>query len=114
MTYKVQQEFVTAIKWLEKKGVCGITGDCGFMMAFQTLASDVAKVPVFMSSMLQCPMLSVAFDKYDKMLILTANSQTLKPQKKVLLEKCGFNVDDDRFIIVGAEDVPGFEAVANG
>jgi len=114
MTYKVQQEFVKAIKWLEAKGVSGITGDCGFMMAFQPLARDVAKVPIFMSSMLQSPMLSVAFDKYDIILILTANSQTLQPQKQILLKECGFDVDSERFIIQGCQDVPGFDAVAKG
>uniref|UniRef100_A0A7S4QVI4 Uncharacterized protein n=1 Tax=Alexandrium monilatum TaxID=311494 RepID=A0A7S4QVI4_9DINO len=114
MTYAVQHEFVEAIRWLERKGVCGITGDCGFMMAFQPIAREVANVPVFMSSMVQCPMISVAFDKYDKIMILTANSETLKPQKEVLLSQCGFDVDDKRFVIYGCQDVPGFDAVAKG
>lgn len=34
MTEDVEQEYVLAIKWLVKKGVDGITGDCGFMMYF--------------------------------------------------------------------------------
>uniref|UniRef100_A0A7S4QVH1 Uncharacterized protein n=1 Tax=Alexandrium monilatum TaxID=311494 RepID=A0A7S4QVH1_9DINO len=114
MTHTVQQEFVKAIKWLEARGVSGITGDCGFMMAFQPIASEVASVPVFMSSMVQSPMVSVAFDKYDKILILTANSKTLKPQKDTLLKHCGFDVDDSRFVIYGCEDVPGFDAVSKG
>jgi len=114
MTYTVQQQFVSCIKWLEAQGAVGITGDCGFMMAFQPLARDVAMVPVFMSAMVQCPMVSVAFDKYDKILILTANGSTLKPQKETLLSHCGFDVDDDRFIIQGCQDIPGFDAVAKG
>jgi len=114
MTFAVQKEFEAAIKYLEGKGVSGITGDCGFMMAFQPLARDIAKVPVFMSSMVQSPMISVAFDKFDQILVLTANSETLKPQKEILMSHCGFDVDDDRFIIRGCQDVPGFEAVAKG
>lgn len=114
MTMDVLKEFKLAVKWLESQGACGITGDCGFMMAFQPIARDVATIPVFMSSMVQCPMVSVAFDKFDKVLILTANDKTLKPQKDCLLSNCGFNVDDDRFIIVGAQDVPGFDAVERG
>eukprot|EP00928_Gymnodinium_smaydae_P053272 TRINITY_DN37304_c0_g1_i1.p1 TRINITY_DN37304_c0_g1~~TRINITY_DN37304_c0_g1_i1.p1 ORF type:complete len:724 (+),score=158.89 TRINITY_DN37304_c0_g1_i1:220-2172(+) len=114
MTYNVETEFRKAIKWLEQKGCAGITGDCGFMMAFQPIAREVANIPVFMSSMVQCPMVSVAFDKYDKILILTANSLTLKPQKNVLLSHCGFDVDDERFVIRGCQDVPGFDAVAKG
>jgi len=113
-TAQVKQDFVQAIHWLESKGVSGITGDCGFMMAFQPIAAQIASVPVFMSSMMQCPMVSIAFDKYDKVLILTANSKTLKPQKDALLSHCGFDVDDARFMIFGCEDVPGFDAVAKG
>lgn len=114
MTEPVRREFVKAIGYLEQKGVAGITGDCGFMMAFQPIAAEVATCPVFMSSMVQCPMISVAFDKYDKVAILTANSKTLAPQKEVLLSGCGFDVDDDRFIIIGCQDIPGFDAVAKG
>eukprot|EP00746_Dinoflagellata_sp_MGD_P147350 gnl/MRDRNA2_/MRDRNA2_79710_c0_seq1.p1 gnl/MRDRNA2_/MRDRNA2_79710_c0~~gnl/MRDRNA2_/MRDRNA2_79710_c0_seq1.p1 ORF type:complete len:689 (+),score=164.12 gnl/MRDRNA2_/MRDRNA2_79710_c0_seq1:106-2172(+) len=113
MTMEVLKEFKLAVKWLESNGACGITGDCGFMMAFQPIARDVATIPVFMSSMVQCPMVSLAYDKFDKVIILTANDKTLKPQKEVLLSSCGFDVEDDRFIIIGAQDVDGFDAVAN-
>jgi hypothetical protein len=114
MTPQVLENFKMAIKWLEKEGACGITGDCGFMMAFQVIARRTAKVPVFMSSMVQCPMVSVSIDKYEKIMVMTANSATLKPQKDALLEHCGFDVDEDRFVIVGLQDVPGFNAVAEG
>merc|ERR1719356_1366247 len=114
MTYQVQKRFEGAIKWLEQKGCSCITGDCGFMMAFQPLARDVATVPVFMSSMVQSPMISVAFDKYDKILILTANSETLKPQKAVLMKESGFDVDDTRFVIRGCQSIDGFDAVERG
>merc|ERR1712190_129037 len=59
-------------------------------------------------------MVSVAYDKFDKISILTANSATLKPQKEVLLNKCGFDVVDTRFVIKGCQDIPGFDAVAKG
>jgi len=114
MTRGVEKEFKLAIKWLESKGVSGITGDCGFMMAFQPIAREIASVPVFMSAMMQCPMVSVAFDKYDKVMILTANGQSLKPQKDCLLNSCGFDVDEKRFVIFGCQNVPGFDAVAKG
>uniref|UniRef100_A0A7S2LEE3 Uncharacterized protein n=1 Tax=Zooxanthella nutricula TaxID=1333877 RepID=A0A7S2LEE3_9DINO len=114
MTPKVQEEFMNACRDLEKRGCCGITGDCGFMMAFQPLARTAVNIPVFMSSMVQCPMVSVAFDKYDRILILTANGETLKPQKDILLNQCGFDVDDTRFIIKGCQNIPGFDAVAKG
>jgi len=84
------------------------------MMAFQPLAREVATVPVFMSAMVQCPMISVALDKYEKVMVLTANNEMLQSQKDVLLNQCGFDIDDTRFVIYGCQDVPGFDAVANG
>merc|ERR1719464_1224158 len=59
-------------------------------------------------------MVSAAFDKYDQILVLTANDETLKLRKDSLLSHCGFNVDDDRFIIKGCQEVPGFDAVEQG
>jgi hypothetical protein len=114
MTEDVKKDFQIAVKWLESHGACGITGDCGFMMAFQLLARDVATVPVFMSSMVQCPMVELAYDEFDKILIITANENSLEPQKKILLSHCGFDVEDDRFIIIGAQDVPGFDVIFKG
>lgn len=114
MTPQVERDFVAAIGYLESKKVCGITGDCGFMMAFQAIAAEAATVPCFLSSMVQCPMVSCAYDKFDKIAILTANSVTLKPQKHILLNNVGIDVDDTRFVIKGCQDIPGFDAVEKG
>lgn len=114
MTPMVSEEFKKAIMWLESQGASGITGNSGFMIAFQHLARQVADCPVFMSSMIQFPMVSVAIDKADKVLILTGNVETLKPQKQLLSIFCGLNIDDGQFLIAGCEDVPGFDAAALG
>merc|ERR1719387_2713323 len=111
---EVERNFADGIKYLESRGVNAITGDCGFMMAFQVLARKIASKPVFMSSMCQCPAVACAFDPNDKILILTANAESLKPQKEVLMNNCGFDVNEDRFLIVGCQNVPGFDAVAKG
>ena len=42
MTQEVEEEFIEAVEWLDKKGVSAITGDCGFMMYFQKLAREYA------------------------------------------------------------------------
>merc|ERR1711920_565025 len=110
----VERDFAEAIKYLEQRGVSAICGDCGFMMAFQVLARKIASKPVFMSSMVQCPVIAAAFDPRDQILILTANGESLKPQKEILLSSCGFDVEETRFIIKGCQHVPGFDAVAKG
>eukprot|EP00971_Amphidinium_carterae_P253109 5025295-Amphidinium_carterae.2 len=51
------------------------------------------------SVLLQCPVMSCAFDTSEKMMIMTANGHSLKPQKEVLLSSCGFDVEEDRFVI---------------
>merc|ERR1719329_1339443 len=106
-TPEVERNFAEAIKYLEARKVNAITGDCGFMMAFQIVARKIATAPVFMSSMVQCPVIGAAFDPRDIVLVLTANDRTLKPQKDVLMNSCGFDVNEDRFLIVGCQTVPG-------
>lgn len=46
--------------------------------------------------------------------IFTANSETLTPMHRLIKDECGVDPDEERFIIVGCQDVPGFEAVARG
>merc|ERR1719230_443089 len=94
-TEQVERNFADAIKYLEMRQVAAITGDCGFMMAFQKKARQIATKPVFMSSMCQIPVIAASFEKSDHILILTANGKSLKPQKEVLLSSCGFDVAED-------------------
>ena len=42
-----------------------------------------------------------------------ANGESLKPMRELIKKECGVDPEDTRFVIVGCEDVPGFEAVAN-
>eukprot|EP00448_Togula_jolla_P035648 CAMPEP_0170623766 /NCGR_PEP_ID=MMETSP0224-20130122/29874_1 /TAXON_ID=285029 /ORGANISM="Togula jolla, Strain CCCM 725" /LENGTH=435 /DNA_ID=CAMNT_0010950243 /DNA_START=34 /DNA_END=1341 /DNA_ORIENTATION=+ len=114
MTPNVEREFADAIEWLCARGVNGITGDCGFMMYFQQFARGITSKPVFMSSLAQLPAITCAFNKNEMIAILTANDQTLMPMSDLIKHECGVNPEEDRFLIVGCQDVPGFEAVAYG
>merc|ERR1719265_2470159 len=113
-TEEVERNFSEAIKYLEMKGASAITGDCGFMMAFQIMARKIATKPVFMSALCQVPCITTAFDPNDVILVLTANGDSLKAQKDFLNTHCGFKVDSKRFLIKGCQDLPGFDAVARG
>jgi len=114
MTPQVEKNFVDGIDWLIAKGVTGITGDCGFMMYFQALARRNTTKPVFMSALAQLPGVTCAFNKNELIAIFTANSETLKPMRNLIKDECGVDPDERRFVIVGCQDVPGFEAVAAG
>jgi Asp/Glu/hydantoin racemase len=112
----VEQDFRDGIDWLMSRGCCGITGDCGFMMWLQQMARRHASTdcPVFMSSLAQLPAITCGFAKHETIAIFTANSKTLGPMKDLIRDECAVEIDEKRFILVGCEDVPGFEAVALG
>merc|ERR1719230_668981 len=99
---------------MEANQVSGITGDCGFMMYFQPLARQHTKKPVFMSSLAQLPAVTCAFNKDELIGVLTANGKSLKPMRGLIKDECGVDPEEKRFIIVGCQDVPGFEAVELG
>jgi len=112
LTPEVEHRFIEAVKWLDAKGVSGITGDCGFMMWFQALARKHTSTPVFMSSLAHLPAITCAFNSHEKIAIFTANGKTLEPMHNLIKDECGVDTADNRYIIVSCKDVDGFEAVA--
>jgi len=48
--------FIEAVHELEREGIQAITGSCGFLVLFQRDLADVVNVPVFVSSLIQVPM----------------------------------------------------------
>ena len=110
----IQQRIVEAVWWLNDMNVNGITGDCGFMIHIQELVCKHTTKPVFMSSLVQLPTIVKAYDKHKKVAIFTANGASLQNMKDLIYELCDVDVNDERFIFVGCEDVCGFEAVALG
>lgn len=116
MTEELKQRFKDSIKWLvEEKKVNGITGDCGFMMNFQSLAREVTKIPIFMSSLCQLPAVTCCYAEKEQIIIMTANGKSLEPMRDLIRDECGVDTEDKRYNIVGCEDVPHFgEAVAKG
>lgn len=114
MTDEVHDEFVEAIKDLEKLHVSAITGDCGFMFWFQELVREYTTKPVLLSSLVQLPSITCSLGRKDQVAIFTANGESLHPMLDEIAEASGVKVSDNRYIIVGCEKVPGFEAVALG
>ena len=115
MTPEVEREFIKAIEYFDHEvKVDGITGDCGFMMYFQELARQHTNKPVFMSALAQLPAVTCAFSPHEQIAILTANHETLEPMRKLIRVQCGVDTHNQRYHIVGAQNVPGFEAVALG
>lgn len=103
-----------AIARLEAKNVVGIAGDCGFMMFYQSFLREQTDLPVFMSSLIFSPVILPMLNPDDRIAILTANSVNLKPAMPKIFAGLGLEDQLDRFLVVGCQDVPGFEALANG
>ena len=84
MSIEVENEFVDAVKWLDSQAVSAITGDCGFMMHFQELATHYTKVPVFMSTLIQLPFVTAAFAPKQQIAVFTANLTSLKSMQPLI------------------------------
>lgn len=115
MTTTVKNNFKEALLYLEnEKKVNVITGDCGFMMYFQEYARQLTHLPVLLSSLTQLPSIFNCISKKDEIIIMTANSKSLEPMRKLIIKDNELDYSNNRINIIGCEDVPGFEAVSLG
>ncbi len=76
----IEAAIVAAAKELENNKVKVITSNCGFMVHYQDAVRAVVNIPVFMSSLLQLPMIARSISSNQKIAILTAFKQKLTPQ----------------------------------
>jgi len=54
--FSLLESFIKAAKELEGDGVKAITGSCGFLVLFQDQIANAVKIPVYMSSLIQVPL----------------------------------------------------------
>ena len=50
------EPLIEAARDLEEEGVLAITGSCGFMVLYRGQLADAVSIPVFMSGLIQVPM----------------------------------------------------------
>jgi len=115
LTPKVKKHMKRAVDFLiNEKKVSVITGDCGFMFNYQEIIRNWAnKIPVVLSGLQQLSVLQSTFGKQEKIIVMTANGDSMKEGAflKVMQES---GVAMHRIVIVGCQDVVGFDAVAVG
>jgi len=85
------EPFVNAAQELEREGVRAITTSCGFLALFQEEIANSVKIPVFMSSLVQVPLVYRMLGSHQKIGIITIDSR---------------NLTEKHFAAVGAESVP--------
>jgi aspartate/glutamate racemase len=105
----ITPNFVEAAKRLEAQGVRAITGDCAYMGAYQEAVADAVDVPVFLSSLMQVPLVLSMLRKSQKLAVLVANGQTVSDR---LLRTVGIGEEiAARCVFRGLEDREHFRSV---
>ena len=69
--------FIDAARELEQQGVAAITGSCGFLVLFQKQLADAVNIPVYVSSLIQVPMIHRMLRSDQKVGLLVAKKNSL-------------------------------------
>jgi aspartate/glutamate racemase len=94
---------IEAARELEKLGVRAITGSCGFLAVFQRELADSVNVPVYISSLIQVPMVHHMLRRDQKVGLLVARKSTLT---QGLL--CAVGADSVPVCVAGMDDQKEF------
>ncbi|HVM79833.1 MAG TPA: aspartate/glutamate racemase family protein [Stellaceae bacterium] len=97
---------VVEARELEKQGVRAIASDCGFMLQFQDAVRQAVRIPVWMSSMLQLPMIAAGLGSDRPIAVVTADSSNLTPE---FLARAGVAVRNP-VLILGLQEMPEFKS----
>jgi aspartate/glutamate racemase len=100
-------DFIRAARTLEAEGVRAITGNCGYMAAYQEAVAEAVSVPVFMSSLLQAPMLTVMLGRRQRLGVLVASREGITD---AVLRGAGVT-DPARLVICGLDSQKHFNEV---
>lgn len=98
---------IQAGKELQQEGVRAIAGACGYLGNYQKQVAAALDVPVFLSSLLQVPMISQAIGPRRRIGILCADGPALTTR---LLASCGVTPEIP-IAVLGLEDRPGFSSI---
>lgn len=101
--------FVRAARTLEAEGVRAITGNCGYMAAYQEAVAACVRVPVFMSSLLQAPLLTAMLGRHQRLAVLVASADGITDA--VLLGAGIRPADRHRLAFHGLDRLPHFREV---
>lgn len=95
--------FIEAAQELEREGVKAITGSCGFLALHQQEIADAVKIPVFMSSLIQVPLVSRMLARDLKVGVVVANKDALSDD-----HLRGVGIADEPIVVTGLQDKPQF------
>jgi Asp/Glu/hydantoin racemase len=95
-------DFVQAAQELEDQGVAAITSSCGFLSVFQEAVAKSVQIPVFLSSLLQVPLVYAMTQR--PVGIITAHSERLTEE---VVSKAGISAHIP-YEVGGLQNSPAF------
>ena len=100
------EPFIEAARALEREGVKAITGSCGFLALHQQAIADAVSIPVFISSLIQVPMVSRMLGSGRQVGVVVADQHALSVDH---LRAVG--IQDEPILVTGMQDQPQFSEV---
>jgi hypothetical protein len=100
------ESLIESARELQRDGVRAISAGCGYFARFQPQVADAVDVPVFLTSLLQVPMIARSLRRGQKLGILCADETILQREPQLLA-----NVGIDATIpiaVAGLQDCPEF------
>ena len=91
----------------EQEGVRALVGACGYFANYQREVAAALNIPVFLSSLLQAPMIYRSLRPEQQVGILVANAKAVN---QTMLEACGIT-SDIPVACLGMEDQPEFRNI---
>lgn len=98
------EPFIRAAQELERDGVKAITSSCGFLALYQKDVADALSIPVFLSSLIQVPMVHRMIKRTQRIGVVTAEKQHLDRR---YFDCVG--ASDVPIVVAGMEDQPEFQ-----
>jgi Asp/Glu/hydantoin racemase len=95
-------DFIQVARELEAQGAIAITSSCGFLSVFQEALARSVQIPVFLSSLLQVPLVYAMTQK--PVGIVTAHSERLTEE---VLDKAGISAQIP-YVVGGLQNSPAF------
>ncbi len=92
-------DIVRVAKELAAQGVRGLSSDCGFFARYQDAVTAAVNIPVFLSSMLQLPLVLATLGAHRSVAIITANGPRLD---RGMIEASG-TTEHERIIVRGLQ-----------
>ena len=104
------EPWVEAARDLERAGVKGISGGCGFMAIHQPAMAAAVDIPVFTSALLWVPLVERLLGRNQRIGIMTANNQVLGEE---YYRASGWSSEEIPVVSTGLEDTD-FGAILRG